>query len=166
MNLYIQILDGQPFEHPIMEDNFVQAFPDIDVNNLPSNFARFTRLPCLNTANIFEKHVVSYEWFNGAVQDVWSVVPMTAEEREEKISQLRDEANAFVVKNKEIAQGMIDYYPEGEIRNAWIECKARLDAWVLVDVENPQIPPPPRLSSDGTRLLSLNTSSGVPNVIG
>lgn len=166
MNLYIRIRDGQPFEHPIMEDNFFQAFPDVDVNNLPSDFAKFVRLPCPNAANTFEKDVVSYEWINGMVQDVWSVVPMTTEEREEKFSAMRDEANAFVAKNKEIAQGMIDFYPEGKIRNAWIECKARLDAWVLVDVENPQIPLPPRLSSDGTRLLSLDTSSGVPNVIG
>lgn len=166
MNLYIQIRDGQPIEHPIYEDNFIQAFPHIDINNLPLDFSKFTRFPCPNAANTFEKDVVSYEWVNGVVQDVWSVVPMTTEEREEKLSKLRDEAEAFVAKAKEIAQQMIDYYSEGEIRNAWVECKAKLDAWVLIDIENPQIPPPPRLSSDGTRLLSLDTSSGVPNVIG
>ena len=41
MNLYIRIKDGQPFEHPIFGDNFRQAFPDVDVNNLPSEFAKF-----------------------------------------------------------------------------------------------------------------------------
>ena len=31
MRLFIQIRDGQPFEHPIIEDNFREAFPDIDI---------------------------------------------------------------------------------------------------------------------------------------
>ena len=42
MELFIRIDEnGQAVDHPIMGDNFRQAFPDIDVNNLPSNFARF-----------------------------------------------------------------------------------------------------------------------------
>ena len=45
MELYIQIKNEQAFQHPILGDNFRQAFPDIDTNNLPSTFARFTRLP-------------------------------------------------------------------------------------------------------------------------
>ena len=45
MDLIIRVKDGQPFEHPIFLDNFVQAFPDVDVNNLPPEFAKFTRYP-------------------------------------------------------------------------------------------------------------------------
>ena len=41
MELFIQIRNGQPFEHPIFGDNFRQAFPDVDVDNLPPEFARF-----------------------------------------------------------------------------------------------------------------------------
>ena len=41
MDFFIRIKDGQPFEHPIFGDNFRQAFPDVDVNNLPSEFAKF-----------------------------------------------------------------------------------------------------------------------------
>ena len=44
MNLFIRIVDGQPFEHPIFEDNFKQAFPDVDLNNLPSEFLKFVRV--------------------------------------------------------------------------------------------------------------------------
>ncbi len=44
MRLFIQIRDGQPYEHPIFEDNFIMAFPHIDVNNLPSEFALFERI--------------------------------------------------------------------------------------------------------------------------
>ena len=81
MELFIRIKDGQPFEHPILADNFRQAFPTVDTNNLPSEFARFQRVACpslvyatLNSAQ------PSYQWVNGQVQDVWDVTPMTAAE--------------------------------------------------------------------------------------
>ena len=32
MELYIRIVDGKPFEHPILGDNFRSVFPDIDTN--------------------------------------------------------------------------------------------------------------------------------------
>jgi hypothetical protein len=44
MNLYIRLMDGKPFEHPIFEDNLIEAFPEIDLNNLPPNLARFNRI--------------------------------------------------------------------------------------------------------------------------
>ena len=39
LELYIQIRNGQPHEHPIFADNFRQAFPDVDTENLPDTFA-------------------------------------------------------------------------------------------------------------------------------
>ena len=44
MELFIQIRDGLPFGHPIYGDNFRQAFPDVDLENLPPEFARFERI--------------------------------------------------------------------------------------------------------------------------
>ena len=44
MRLFIQIRDGAPFEHPIQEDNFKFAFPQIDMNNLPEEFMDFERV--------------------------------------------------------------------------------------------------------------------------
>jgi hypothetical protein len=43
MNLYIEIKDGQPINHPISESNLLEAFPNIDLNNLPPRFAKFNR---------------------------------------------------------------------------------------------------------------------------
>jgi hypothetical protein len=85
MELFIQIKDGQPFEHPIFINNFCLAFPNVDVNNLPPQFARFKRVPCpsLVYATLNAPHP-TYEWVEGVVQDVWDVVPMTAEEIESK----------------------------------------------------------------------------------
>ena len=80
MELYIQIRDGQPFQHPIVGDNFRQAFPEIDVNNLPLEFAKFERI----TLNVgpYEVYLNStYEWVDGVVKDVHDIRPMTDEEK-------------------------------------------------------------------------------------
>jgi len=80
MELYIRIVNGQPFEHPILEDNFRQAFPDVDINNLPPEFARFKRvLPPMPSP--YQKNLtVSYQLIDGVYTDVFSFEQMTAEE--------------------------------------------------------------------------------------
>lgn len=81
MKLFIQIRDGFPYEHPIMEDNFVAAFPWVDINNLPPEFAQFVRVekPLVNEYEVYQG--VTYEWVDGVVKDVHHVRPMTAEEK-------------------------------------------------------------------------------------
>jgi hypothetical protein len=85
MELYIQIKDGQPFEHPIMGDNFRQAFPDVDVNNLPPEFAKFERVECNVIPSVYEVAEVNYLWVDEIFKDVWSLRQMTAEEKAAKI---------------------------------------------------------------------------------
>ena len=84
MELYIRIKDGQPFEHPILGDNFRQAFPDIDTNNLPSTFARFTRLPepALGVYEVCDG--CTYEWEGDKITDVHHVRNMTTAEKTAK----------------------------------------------------------------------------------
>lgn len=91
MELFIQIKDGQPFEHPILGDNFRQAFPDIDTNNLPSNFSRFERIPQpkLGVYDVYEG--VTYEFFDGIVKDVHHVRQMTSEEKLAKQEQVKQD---------------------------------------------------------------------------
>lgn len=43
MDYIIRIKDGMPFEHPIAIENFVQIYPDVDLNNLPAEFAPFEK---------------------------------------------------------------------------------------------------------------------------
>lgn len=89
MELYIRIKDGQPFEHPIFGDNFRQAFPSVDVNNLPPEFARFTRVaqPSLSAYEVYEG--VTYEWQDGGVTDVHHVRSMTDAEKTEKQNEVK-----------------------------------------------------------------------------
>lgn len=81
MELFIQIRNGQPFEHPIFGDNFRQAFPDVDINNLPPEFARFERVQA-PTLDVYEKNQrVQYECDEyGIYHDVWYCDRMTVEE--------------------------------------------------------------------------------------
>lgn len=84
MELFIRVKDGQPFEHPIFGDNFYQAFPNIDVNNLPPEFARFERVerPTLGLYEVMVSEEPTYELIDGVYKDVWHKRDMTTEERE------------------------------------------------------------------------------------
>lgn len=93
LQLYIQIRDGQPHEHPIFADNFREAFPNVDTDNLPDTFAKFIRVdaPVPDTYEVYEG--VTYQWVDGVVKDVHSVRPMTDEERAAKTAELEAVAN-------------------------------------------------------------------------
>jgi len=97
MELYIRIKDGQPFEHPILGDNFREAFPDIDTNNLPPEFARFTRIevPTIDVYEVYEG--VEYQLQeDGSYMDVHTIRDMTVEEkaaRDALLDSLRESPN-------------------------------------------------------------------------
>ena len=84
MNLYIQLENGKPVNHPIVEEKLRQAFPEMDLNNLPDTFARFERVvPTM--LGIYEVSEGStYEWADGVVKDVHHRRAMTEEERTAK----------------------------------------------------------------------------------
>lgn len=90
MELYIRIVDGNPVDHPILGDNFREAFPDIDTDNLPAEFARFERVPMpslvyatLNNPN------PTYEWADNVVKDIWDTTSFTQEQITEKQDQVK-----------------------------------------------------------------------------
>lgn len=89
MELFIRLKNGQPFEHPIFGDNFRQAFPDVDVDNLPEWAARFERIaqPPVGIYEVYEG--VTYVWDNGIVKDSHSVRPMTDAEKTAKQDQVK-----------------------------------------------------------------------------
>ena len=89
--LFMRIVDGQPFEHPIMEGNFRDALPEIDPDNLPSGFALFERVnaPLCGIYEVYEG--VSYQYVNGVWKDVHSVRDMTEQEIKEKQGIVKEE---------------------------------------------------------------------------
>ena len=83
MEFFIKIKDGQAFEHPIIKENFILAFPDIDINNLPSEFAVFERLPfpTVEEYETLDLENSTYMFVNGVWKDAWAVRPMTEDEK-------------------------------------------------------------------------------------
>jgi hypothetical protein len=81
MHLYIRLKNGQPFEHPILEDNFRAAFPHVDLNNLPDWVTKFERIP-QPTLKVYEVYEgVTYERDGNVFTDVHHVRSMTSEEK-------------------------------------------------------------------------------------
>jgi hypothetical protein len=95
MNLYIRLKNGQPFEHPIFESNFRQAFPDVDLNNLPEWVAKFVRVeqPSIRVYEVYEG--VSYQWVDGVVTDVHAVRQMTDDEKLAKQNEVKANWTVF-----------------------------------------------------------------------
>lgn len=84
MRFFIRLENGQLIDHPIIEENMIQAFPEVDLDNLPENFAEFVRVdvPAIGTYEIYEGS--SYQWVDGVVKDVHTIRPMTEKEKIEK----------------------------------------------------------------------------------
>lgn len=81
MNLYIEIENGQPKNHPAFEDNLLQAFGFIPEHWVP--FERVER-PVLGEYEVMVSENPTYELIDGVYKDVWHKRDMTAEERETK----------------------------------------------------------------------------------
>ena len=91
MRLFIRLNDGVPFEHPIMEDNFRQAYSDIDLDNLPSEFVEFKRKP-IPALSVYEKNIsVTYEIVDGYCTDIFSWEQMTEMEKLEVDQRIAEE---------------------------------------------------------------------------
>ena len=113
MELFIRVKDGQPFEHPIFADNFHQAFPEVDVNNLPAGFARFERVapPVLGPYEVYEG--VSYGLrADGVHTDFHQVRQMTNEEITTKQEAVKaDWAAADGFKSWNFSEALCKYVP-------------------------------------------------------
>ena len=75
MELFIRIKDGQPFEHPILGDNF---------GAVPEHWALFVRVTAPVLGPYEKNQTVSYQLVDGVWTDVFSCEQMTQEERKEK----------------------------------------------------------------------------------
>jgi hypothetical protein len=169
MRLFIQILNGQPHQHPIIEDNFREAFPHIDVDNLPSNFAEFIRVsrpyPGANT-RLFLIDRVSYQWVGNQVQDVWVEDLMTDSEKEIALTERVKVLENVLAQCKNIAHKHIAS-ETGEGLQVW---ETYLQTLIDFKYEkansfNTFVPPIPIKNSED-EWVHTTSSGSAPNVIG
>lgn len=89
-NLYIQVVDGLPFQHPILENNLLEAYPGIDLEDEASGFVKFVRVapPVLGP---YEKNqTVTYELVDGVYTDVFKCEQLTPEEKTAKQNEVKE----------------------------------------------------------------------------
>jgi hypothetical protein len=139
-DLYIQIRDGLPYEHPIFADNFYAAFPNVDLDKLEAHgFARFVRLepPTPSVYEVYEG--VTYGWVDGVVKDIHHVRAMTDEERAAKDAELAELAtrNAIALHRSrmERCQTTADETEDATQKQLWLDCLTAHEDWVLESVD-------------------------------
>ena len=70
MNLYIKVEEGIPVDHPMLEDNIKDAYPEVDLQNLPSWLMPFERTP-IPTYGPYEVFThTTYQIDNGVCRDL------------------------------------------------------------------------------------------------
>ena len=121
MKLYIQTENGQTVNHPAFEHNLIEAF-----GGVPDHWKPFVRVerPTLGVYETLESEQPAYEMVDGVWTDVWSVRPMTDEEKAAKQQAVRD---AWAL-----------------IPNAF-----NFTAWVLEEATLRMVPPIPRPVEEG-----------------
>jgi hypothetical protein len=123
MRLFIQLSDGQPIGHPITESNMRYSFPNVNLENLPSDFCSFERVP-KPSIGIYEVYDgLRYEMIDGVVKDVHIVRPMTDEERADKIEKSKQVKpfNSWIFNEETCAYDAPIPKPEGSERYKWNE---------------------------------------------
>jgi hypothetical protein len=126
MNLYIEIENGQPKNHPALEDNLLQAFETI-----PENWEPFFRVerPVLGIYEVLESNEPVYAKEDGVWTDVWNVRTMTEEEK------------------TVVQQSIIDIFNSRSQIENW-------SAWVFDETIGKMVPPIPRPEKDQTKIDS------------
>ena len=81
--LYIRVENGQAVDHPITGWNLRMFYPNLDPNNLPKGFERFTRLPPPELETNQKIDGVVYEKTNYGWQDRYIISDLTEEEKKQ-----------------------------------------------------------------------------------
>lgn len=87
MNLYIEIENDLPKNHPALEENLLQAF-----GNVPNNWVPFERIakPLVAVYEVFDDTQPEYLLVDGVYKDVWTPRPMDEAEKIAKQQREKD----------------------------------------------------------------------------
>lgn len=91
MNLYIQIENGQPINHPVLMDNLISVF-----GRVPDGWEQFIRMqrPEVGVYQVLDSEDPTYQKQHGYWMDVWPLRDMTPEEKAAKQQTVRNEFNS------------------------------------------------------------------------
>jgi len=157
MNLYIQMQDGQPWQHPLLEDNVLQAWPGIDLNNLPANLARFRRYqqpgPDVMPVGNFQVPICTYELASdGVYEDTWTVREMDEDEKRVTTKAQKKSVADQLESLKLFAAERVEN-TTGDVQNAWQTYSNLLNSLDTSDPFNVAWPMMPRVDEDGDLII-------------
>lgn len=134
MELYIRVQNGQPIGHPILKENLQQAFPNIDLTTT-TDFAPFERVSA-PAPGPYDKSINShYGLVNGVYKDIWTVEPMTQEERLTKQNQVKQYWQEYGFASWVFNEETCDFdppvaYPSDGLMYIWNESTG---SWVVAE---------------------------------
>ena len=143
MKLYIKVENGVTVKHPATEENLLQTFPD----GIPAEFELFERINHNLQLTLYQKTVCTYvKNENGIWNDSWVVVDMTAEEKEMKIQELKDNVQNEIKERLAAGSAAVAFFISKSDLNAvnvWGSFAERCKNYVLETVD-PLFPPMPK----------------------
>jgi hypothetical protein len=88
MKLYIELKNGQPINHPMLQSNMEMIYPVMNLQNLPENFCEFVRVdaPVPKWDEVVEGP--EYKIIDGICYDVWTVNKISDEKRQQMLDEL------------------------------------------------------------------------------
>lgn len=154
MKLFIQVRDGQPWQHPILPDNLLQAFPGFDLENPPEGFAPFVRVaqpgPDVMPVGNLEVAECTYQLDEDGItyKDTWNVREMTISEKTKAINDRRAMLTDSIAFLTEEATNKIAE-TTGDIQTAWQTYLGVLQSITVTDPFAVELPTPPQLDEYG-----------------
>ena len=87
MKLFIKWIDNTVIDHPVTEDNLRLVYSDFDPTNNNYNYVPFHRssIPTLDMPYVYLECV--YDFRHGEVHEVYTIKAMTAEQKQQYISE-------------------------------------------------------------------------------
>ena len=157
MDCFIRIVDGKPFEHPIHPDNFKDAFPEIDPNNLPEGFAYFKRVEKPFNPNPFKLHDCEYKLVGSNTWgDVWTERDATPEEEVAIKIDLDRQVRELKIIYRDVATSTFSSTTNTDIRTFCTNYINTLEQYNITDYRSIAVPQPPLLDANNKLFIAGN----------
>lgn len=88
MKLYIELKNGEPINHPMLQSNIEMIYPVMNLDNLPETLCEFVRVdkPTPKWDEVVEGP--EYKMIDGICYDVWTVNKISDEKKQQMLDAL------------------------------------------------------------------------------
>jgi hypothetical protein len=152
-NLFIEIKDGQPINHPLVATNLIHIHDDFDVNNPPEKYVPFIRHPqpvdLIPTAYQIVDSTYQLSSDGTYCEDFWYVRDMTDDEKYHREQSLIENANLHLTEHKIQAKHLLENSTDDFEKEKLQNYLTALEEIVITDPLNVEVPNIPYKNEDG-----------------